>query len=189
MTETDTTTTGTAERSVNIKNYEDVTVYGLDPETEDQLIAEQKELSFCWVTKDGSPMGVIMSYLRDEDGVFWMTASGQRKRVPAIRRDGRVVMVISSPGTSMGPGKTGTYKGHASVLDDDETKAWFYPALAERLYGGRGEERVQEFANMLNSPRRIVIRVDPGLRVGYDGAKMAAATAKARADGDLTWDD
>ena len=44
----------------NIKDYEDVTVYGLDPGTEDQLIAEQNELTFCWVTKDGSPMGVSM---------------------------------------------------------------------------------------------------------------------------------
>lgn len=174
----------------NIKNYEDVTVYGLDPDMEERLIAEQQELSFCWVTKDGSPMAVIMSYLRDDDGNFWMTASGQRKRIPAIRRDGRVVLVITSPGTSLGPGKTVTYKGNATVLDDDETKKWFYPALAERIYGGRGsQERVDEFANMLNSPRRVIIKIEPGLRVGYDGAKMAAATTKAREAGDLTWDD
>lgn len=176
--------------STNIKDYEDVTVYGLDPDTEEQLIAEQKELGFSWVTKDGSPMAVIMSYLRDDDGVFWMTASGQRKRIPAIRRDGRVALVITSPGTSLGPGKTVTYKGFASVLDDRETKDWFYRALAERLYGDRGDEdRVAEFANMLDSPRRVIIKVEPGLRVGYDGAKMAAATAKARREGDLTWDD
>ena len=174
----------------NIKDYEDVTVYGLDAATEDQLIAEQKELSFCWTTKDGSPMAVIMSYLRDDDGNFWMTASGQRKRIPAIRRDGRVAIVITSPGTSFGPGKTVTYKGMATVLDDPDTKDWFYPALAERLYGGRGApERVDEFAKMLDSPRRVIVKIEPGLRVGYDGAKMAAATKKAREDGDLTWDD
>ena len=173
----------------NIKDYEDVTVYGLDDETETRLIDEQKELSFCWVTKDGSPMAVIMSYLRDDDGVFWMTASGQRKRIPAIRRDGRVAMVVTSPGTSLGPGKTVTYKGFATILDDRETKDWFYPALAKRIYGERGGEREAEFAKMLDSPRRVIIKVEPGLRVGYDGAKMAAATAKARAAGDLSWDD
>ena len=135
-------------------------------------------------------MAVIMSYLRDDDGVFWMTASSQRKRIPAMRRDGRVAIVVTSPGTSMGPGKTVTYKGMASIHDDDETKGWFYTALAERLFGDRGvPERVTEFANMLNSPRRVIIRIDPGLRVGYDGAKMAAATEKARREGDLTWDD
>ena len=174
----------------NIKDYEDVTVYGLDAETEARLIAEQKELTLCWVTKDGSPMAVIMSYLRDDDGVFWMTASGQRKRIPAIRRDGRVAIVVTSPGTSMGPGKTVTYKGFATIHDDRETKDWFYTALAERLFGDRGDpDRVTEFANMLDSPRRVIIKIEPGLRVGYDGAKMAAATAKARAEGDLTWDD
>lgn len=173
----------------NIKDYEDVTVYGLDPDDEEQLIAEQNECTFCWVTKDGSPMAVIMSYLRDDDGVFWMTASSQRKRIPAIRRDGRVVIVITSPGTSMGPGKTVTYKGRATVLDDRETKDWFYPALAERLQAKRGPERVAEFAKMLDSPRRVIIRIEPGLRVGYDGVKMAIATKKARDAGDLSWDD
>ena len=134
-------------------------------------------------------MAVIMSYFRDDAGNFWMTASGQRKRIPAIRRDPRVAVVITSPGTSMGPGRTVTYKGTATVLDDDETKAWFYRQLAERLYADRGEERVVEFANMLNSPRRVIIKVEPGLRVGYDGRKMAEATAKARAAGELTWVD
>ena len=39
-----------------ITNYEDVTVYGLDADTEVLLLAQQKELTFCWTTKDGSPM-------------------------------------------------------------------------------------------------------------------------------------
>lgn len=134
-------------------------------------------------------MAVIMSYLRTDDGVFWMTASSQRKRIPAIQRDGRVALVVTSPGTPLGPGLTVTYKGQATVLDDRATKEWFYPALAERLYGRRRPSRVEEFAKMLDSPRRVVIRVDPGLRVGYDGRKMAAATKKARESGDLTWDD
>lgn len=171
-----------------ITNYEDVTVYGLDPAMEAQLIAEQNELTFGWVTKDGSPMAAIMSYLM-HDGAIWMTASGQRKRIPAIRRDPRVVLTITSPGTSLGPGKTVTYKGTATVLDDRETKDWFYPALAERLMARRGPERVVEFAKMLDSPRRVIVKVDLGLRVGYDGAKMAQATKEAREAGVLSWDD
>lgn len=171
-----------------ITNYEEVGVYDLDPDTETRLIDEQNELTFGWVTKDGSPMAAIMSYLY-HDGAFWMTASGQRKRIPAIRRDPRVVLTITSPGTSMGAGKTVTYKGTATVLDDRATKDWFYPALAERLMARRGPERVKEFAKMLDSPRRVVVRVDPGLRVGYDGAKMAQATKEAREAGVLSWDD
>lgn len=165
-----------------IEDYEDVSVYGLDPGTEAELIAKQNECTFCWVTADGSPMAVIMSYLQHE-GRFWMTATAQRKRIPAIRRDGRVVVVITSAGTDLRSGKTVTYKGSAIVHDDAETKAWFYPALAERLMGRWGEVRVAEFARFLDSPRRVVIEIVPGLRVGYDGEKMRVATDEARAEG------
>jgi general stress protein 26 len=132
-------------------------------------------------------MAVIMSYL-EKDGKFWMTASGQRKRIPAIRRDPRVAIVISSPGTNLGSGKTVTYKGTAVVHDDAETKAWFYPALAERLMSKWGPERVDEFAHMLDSPRRVIVEITPTLRVGYDGAKMAKATTESREAGALKWD-
>jgi hypothetical protein len=171
----------------HIKDYEDVTVYPLDPDMERQLIEQQNECSFTWVTKDGSPMSVIMSYL-ERDGRFWMTASGHRKRIPAIRRDPRVAIVITSTGTKLGAGKTVSYKGTAFVHDDDETKAWFYPALAERLMGRYGEDRVKEFAMMLDSPRRVIVEIVPGLRVGYDGAKMRAATEASREAGILKLD-
>jgi general stress protein 26 len=171
-----------------IKDYEDVTVYGLDAEREAELIDQQNECTFCWTTKDGSPMAVIMSYF-EHDGKFWMTASGQRKRIPAIRRDPRVALVITSPGTKLGSGKTVTYKGTARVLEDEETKRWFYPLLAERLMGRWGPERVNEFAHMLDSPRRVVIEITPTLRVGYDGDKMRVATEEARAAGTLDFVD
>ncbi|MBU6226736.1 MAG: pyridoxamine 5'-phosphate oxidase family protein [Acidobacteria bacterium] len=166
-----------------ITNYEDVTVYGLDTETEDLMHEQQKELTFCWTTKDGSPMASILSYFR-KDGIFWMTSAAHRKRVPAIRRDPRVALVITSTGQPMGGGRTVTYKGTARVLDDRATKEWFYPALADRLYGSN-PERAAEFAKMLDSPDRIIIEVTPGLRVGYDGAKMAAATTRSREAGVL----
>jgi general stress protein 26 len=176
-----------------IKDYEDVTVYGLDVEREAELIEEQNECTFCWTTKDGSPMAVIMSYLRTDDGHFWMTASRQRARIPAIQRDPRVAIVITSPGTPMGPGKTVTYKGTAVVhtpedADFDDVKGWFYTGLAERLMGRRGPERVVEFAHMLDSPRRVIVEITPTLRVGYDGDKMGAATTESRKAGALNWD-
>ena len=170
-----------------ITNYEDVTVYGLDADTEVLLLAQQKELTFCWTTKDGSPMASILSYFY-ADGKFWMTSAAHRKRVPAIRRDPRVALVITSTGMEMGGRRTVTYKGTARVLDDLETKKWFYRALAERLYEKFGENRVKEFAMMLDSPDRIVIEVTPGLRVGYDGTKMGAATTKSREAGILKVD-
>lgn len=170
-----------------ITNYEDVTVYGLDPEMEELLLQQQKELTFCWTTKDGSPMASILSYFF-ADGKFWMTSAQHRKRVPAIRRDPRVALVVTSTGMPMGGSRTVTYKGTARVLDDAATKAWFYPELAKRLYGGMDPAREKEFAMMLDSPDRIIIEVTTGLRVGYDGQKMAEATRKSREAGILKID-
>jgi len=165
-----------------INDYEDVSVYGSDAAREVELLDGQNECTFCWSTRDGSPMAVIMSYLY-RDGRFWLTASGQRKRVAAIRRDERVALVITSSGTDIGAGQTVSYKGTARVLDDGATKEWFYPALAARLVGTRNPARVAEFVKFLDSPRRVVVEVTPGLRVGYDGFKMRAATAESRAAG------
>ena len=161
-----------------IRNYEDVTKYGLDAADERMMIDQQDECVFCWTTADGSSMAVIMSYL-EKDGKFWLTASSQRKRIPAIRRDPRVTIVITSRGTPMGGSKTVTYKGIATIHDDAETKGWFYRALAERLRSDRGPEAVDLFAKFLDSPRRVIIEVTPGLRVGYDGSKMGAATQRS----------
>jgi general stress protein 26 len=165
-----------------IKDYEDVTVYGLDADQEAELLAQQNECTFCWTTRDGSPMAVIMSYVYHH-GRFWLTASGQRKRVPAVRRDGRVAVVITSSGTDVGAGRAVSYKGTARVLDDAVSKEWFYPALAERLVGHLGPARVAECARFLDSPRRVILEVTPGVRVGFDGSKMHALTEEARAAG------
>jgi general stress protein 26 len=168
-----------------IKNYEDVTKYGLDAADEATMIDQQNECTFCWTTADGSPMAVIMSYL-EHDGKFWLTASSQRKRIPAIRRDPRVCIVITSTGAPMGRNKTVTYKGTANLHDDALTKEWFYPALAERLMSQFGQERVDLFAKFLDSPRRVIVSVDKGLRVGYDGAKMGADTQRS-VDAGVAW--
>ena len=68
----------------HMKNYEDITDFGLDEADEVELIAEQNECTFVWVTMDGSPMAVTMSYLRDGDGTFWLTASSQRLIAPSL---------------------------------------------------------------------------------------------------------
>ena len=170
-----------------IHNYERVSVYGLDDDKREELLRSAGECVFNWSTKDGWPVGVIMSFLW-RDGKFWLTAGAHRHRIEAIRRDPRVSIVVTSTGTRLGPSKTITVKGRVRVREDAETKAWFYPALAERLMSRWGPERVDEFAHMLDSPRRVVVEITPTLRVGYDGAKMAKATTEARDAGALKWD-
>jgi len=78
----------------------------------------------------------------------------------------------------MGPGKTVTFKGETIVhgVDDRETKDWFYRAFATQLWKEAGQEYIDRFVEYLDSPSRVVLEFIPGKRIGYDGAKMAAAT-------------
>lgn len=156
-------------------DYEDVTAFDLDAEVEEQLLNAHNECTFIWSNKDGWPVGVIMSYVW-HDGRFWLTASSQRARISAVRRDPRVCIVVTSTGSPLPRNKAITWKGTCTVHDDAETKAWFYPALAKALMGeGRHAE---QFVTFLDSPRRVVLEVTPTQRIGYDGAKMAAETAR-----------
>lgn len=157
------------------ENYEDVTVYDLDADVEEQLLLEHNECTFIWANREGWPVGVIMSYVW-RDGRFWLTASSQRARISAVRRDPRVCVVVTSTGSPMPRNKAITWKGTCTVHDDAETKAWFYPALAAALWPGN-EAGQASFVSFLDSPRRVILEVEPTQRIGYDGSKMAKATA------------
>jgi hypothetical protein len=157
-------------------NYEDVTTYGLDEAIEEQLLLAHNECTFIWSNKDGWPVGVIMSYIWRK-GRFWLTASSQRARISAVRRDPRVCVVVTSTGSPLPRDKTVTWKGTCIVHDERAVKAWFYPELAAALVGPEPARR-DSFAAFLDSPRRVVLEVEPIQRIGYDGAKMGAATAQ-----------
>ena len=161
-------------------NYEDVTVFGLDDADELKMLELQNECTFIWSNKEGWPVGVIMSYVF-VDGCFWMTLSSQRARVPAMRRDPRCAVCVTSKGTTLGANQTVTYKGTCEILDDDETKAWFYPALAKAIRPD-DEQAARNFAGFLDSPRRVIFKITPTQRIGYDGRKMGKATAQWVAD-------
>ncbi len=158
------------------ENYEDVTIFGLDDDTEVELLNGQNECTFIWSNKEGWPVGVIMSYVY-RDGKFWLTASSQRARISAVRRDPRVCIVVTSTGSKIARNKTVTYKGTCTVRDDQETKDWFYPALA-RAIREDDEAGAKIFEKFLDSPRRVILEVDPTQRIGYDGGKMGKATAE-----------
>ena len=158
------------------EDYEDVTSYTLDQDVEEQLLLAHNECTFIWSNKEGWPVGVIMSYVWHE-GCFWLTASSQRARIAAVRRDPRVCVVVTSTGSPLPRNKTVTWKGTCTVHDDDATKAWFYPALSKAINPG-DPARAEMFQSLLDSPRRVVLRVEPAQRIGYDGAKMGRATAE-----------
>jgi hypothetical protein len=56
-------------------------------------------------------------------------------------------------------------------------KEWFYTELANAL-NRNDEKRAAYFKQFLDSPRRVILEVDPTQRIGYDGTKMGKATAQ-----------
>jgi general stress protein 26 len=157
------------------EDYEDVTSYTLDEDVEEQLLLGHNECTFIWSNKEGWPVGVIMSYVWRKDR-FWLTASGQRARVAAVRRDPRVCVVVTSTGSPLPRNKAITWKGTCTVHDSREVKDWFYPELSTAL-NADDPQRAEQFQSFLDSPRRVVFEVEPTQRIGYDGAKMGVATA------------
>ena len=157
------------------ENYEDVRSYTLDDDTLEQLLAEQTELNFMWSTRDHWAVGVFMSFVW-HDGRFWVTLTSQRARMRAIVRDPRVSVAVTSVGTSLGPMKSATAKGRGIIHDDDDTKAWFYPALTRRVMPDLAPVQ-QAFVSLLDSEHRVIVEVIPEKWITYDGVKMRAHTA------------
>ena len=67
-------------------------------------------------------------------------------------------------------------KGNVEKLENKELKDWFYRELSVALRGP-DTEAVEYFIKFLDSPRRVILEIDPTQRIGYDGAKMGKATA------------
>jgi nitroimidazol reductase NimA-like FMN-containing flavoprotein (pyridoxamine 5'-phosphate oxidase superfamily) len=162
---------------VSDKNYEDVTRYGLDDAAEAELLQHQAECTFIWSNKEGHPVGVVMNYVF-RDGRFWLTASGQRARIAAVRRDPRVSIAISSLGSAVKTRKSLTYKGRCVVHEDDDTKTWFYRELAAAVRPGDPDAQAA-FVRHLDSPRRVVLEVEPEGRIGFDSTRMWRDTPDA----------
>lgn len=158
-------------------SYDDVSIYELTPERERELLEKQIEAVFMWSNKAGRPIGVIMNYIY-HDGRIWLTATSQRARIKAIKRDPRVSVTVSSMGTDMGPGKTITYKGSVIIHEDQATKDWFYPAMAQ-LLDGYPATSVEAAIEMLDTPLRVILELVPELAIKFDGDKVAAMSKAA----------
>ena len=164
-----------------MQGYEDVTIYRLSPEREQELLHKQIECSFVWTNREGHGMGVIMNYVA-RDGSIWLTATSQRPRIKALKRDPRATVVISSMGTDMGPGKQITYKGRVVLHEDQATKDWFYPALADIIspYPAPTPEAAIAY---LDTPLRVIIELIPEMTLAFDGDRIADASAAGAVPG------
>lgn len=153
-----------------VDSYEDVRMFTLDTSREEVLLNTQTECTFMWSTKDGDPVGVIMNFVW-QDGRFWITCTRRRKRVAAVEARPRVAIAVTSRGTKIGTSQAVTYKGNATVHDDDATKAWFYAALAARVRPESAEQQTA-FVHHLDTPGRVIIEIEPTQRIGFDSEAM-----------------
>ncbi len=153
-------------------SYEDVSMFTLSGDREQTLLDKQTECTFMWTTSAGDPVGVVMNFVH-ADGAFWLTCTRRRKRVPAVEARPRVAVAISSRGTDIGISQAVTYKGNAEVLDDTETLQWMYTALAAKVRPGDPAKQAA-FAAHLDSPGRVVIKLVPDARIGFDSEAMFA---------------
>ena len=158
-----------------MQGYEDVTTYRLSPEREQELLHKQIECNFIWTNREGHGMGVIMNHVA-RDGSIWLTATSQRPRIKALRRDPRATVVISSMGTDMGPGKQITYKGRVVLHEDQATKDWFYPAMADIISPYPAPTPEAAIAH-LDTPLRVVIELIPEMTLAFDGDQVAEASS------------
>ena len=164
-----------------MKGYEDVTIYKLSPEREQELLQKQVECNFIWTNREGHGLGVIMNYVA-KDGSIWLTATRQRPRIKALQRDPRASVVISSMGTDMGPGKQITYKGRVVLHEDQATKDWFYPAMAE-IISPYPAPTPEAAIRHLDTPLRVIIELIPEMTIAFDGDAINKASHEERIPG------
>ena len=170
------------------EDHEKVSIYPFSDEKKEELLSKAGECTFNWSTKDGWPVGVIHAFVWAK-GSGWITCGVHRHRVSAIRRDPRCSVVVSGVAAPNGPNGAITFKGRAVIHDDEETKAWFYPALARGPYGGmtgdltpEQEAQAKAFEDRLNSPLRVIIEIIPEKWIMLDSDKMAKDTAGQLSD-------
>lgn len=169
-------------------DHEVVSIYPFTEEEVEALVTNAVEAVLMWTTKDGWPVGVTHAFLW-HDGKIWLTFASHRHRAAAIRRDNRVSVAISStsyaePADDSLPSGAITFKGTGEFLDDDDTKAWFYRALAKKV--GRGNQQVEDsFYQLLDSPLRTILAVTPVKRIMYNAGLANQHIAGTASEEDL----
>ncbi len=158
----------------SMRDHEVVSTFPFDDEQVDQLMNDSSECVLMWGTQDGWPVGVYHSFVW-RDGKFWITCAAHRHRVAAIQRDGRVSVAVSAVAAQeFSPRGSATAKGRAIVREDQATKDWFYPALAQKAFP-HDKAAEDDFVERLDSPLRIIIEVTPEKWITFDGSKSDRA--------------
>lgn len=157
--------------------YDDVTLYNLDEDVKQKILELQTECTFIRGPKTNWAVGVLMTYVW-RNGSFWVTATTQRARIHAIRRDPARVGQGLQRGNRARPRQGDHRQGTRDHPTDRETKDWFHPARAAANIPTPG--KLQDvFAMMLETDRRVVIEVVPEKWITFDATKMMMASIEA----------
>jgi general stress protein 26 len=159
-----------------ITDYEDFTKMALSSRQLEELVGESGQCVFNWSTRDGYPVGVVMTYVH-RYGSFWLSCAADRKRVTALRARPQSALVVTKDE------KMATFKGNSVIhsrhdADWEQLKAWFYAALA-------GTERdpdnpaARSFEKFLDGPHQVIVETAPTLVVSFDFRRFAATTQAA----------
>ncbi len=154
-----------------VEKFEDMSDFTLSDDQEATLLAKQTECTFMWTNAQHEPVGVIMNYVWRQ-GKFWLTATRSRARVPAIEARPRVAITLSSRGTSIPLCQALTFKGTATVHEDNETKEWFYRELSNALRPNSAEQAAAFVDGLAKTDGRVVIKVVPDMKISFDTEKM-----------------
>ncbi len=159
--------------STKATDHEVVSIYPHSPEQLDELMTKAPECVLMWGTKDHWPVGVVHAYVWAR-GKVWLTFAAHRHRAAAIRRDPRVSVTVSGRCSDdpTCPKGAATMKGRAVFHEDEETKKWFYRALAHK---GNPTDKAAEdaFYDLLDSPLRLVLEITPEKWITFDADKSA----------------
>lgn len=151
------------------KDIEDLASARLGHERRSQLWQAQTEAVLGFVHEEW-PTSVVMSYMVDEAGHFWFATVEGRRQVAGIDADPRVSVVVSNTGTSI-PGRVMiALRGRATVHRQRDRVLPVIEALAPRL----APEDPAAFVQLLDSPKRVVIQVEPtAVTASHDSARLA----------------
>jgi nitroimidazol reductase NimA-like FMN-containing flavoprotein (pyridoxamine 5'-phosphate oxidase superfamily) len=167
-------------------DHEVVSIYGHSEEQKNELMTRAPECVLMWATKDGWPVGVVHSFVW-HDGKIWITFAVHRHRTAAIKRDNRVSVTVSGA-TSRDPNcpiGAVTVKGKATFHDDEETKQWFYHALAKKV-SPTDKQGEDAFYELLDSPLRTLISIEPEKWISFDAEKSAKDRMEMLSDDEKT---
>ena len=150
------------------ENLEHLKGTHLDKSDQLELLSTQTECSFVFLTEDGWPAGVVMSFIH-VDGKFWLTAVEGRAHVRAADRDERVSIIVSSAGSGLPGRRMVSVRGRVAVHRDRPTIDWFLDEFTRRLQ----PEGARQWRLLLDSPNRVVFEVIPAASpVSHDQRKI-----------------